>query len=106
MSLRRTCLVAVFTAGLAACSMPDPRPTVSFATASGPTPATPRLIPLEGRLPDVRAGAPVAEEGGRTADLGAQLRRRGAAIRGPVISPAERARLEAAIARARAETGG
>jgi len=86
--------------------MPDPRPTVAFATATGPAPATPRLIPLEGRLPDYAAGLPAAEEGARTADLGARLRRRGAAIRGPVIPPAERARLEAAMERARAESGG
>lgn len=105
MPVRPALLVAALAAGAAGCAMPQPQPSVQFATAAAPIPATPRLIPLDGALPDPQAGAPVAAAGTQTADLGASLRRRGAAMQGPVISPGERRRLEAAIARARAAAG-
>ncbi len=92
-------------AALAACETPDPRPGVSFASAAGPAPGAPALIPLEGRLPEPRAAEPITAASAEVAEDGARLRERGAALRGPVISEADRARFEAVRARA-AESAG
>lgn len=91
-------------AALAACETPDPRSTANFATAAGPAPATPPLIPLEGRLPEPGAAGPIVAASEAVAEDGARLRQRGAALRAPVIPAADRARFEAVRARA-AEAG-
>lgn len=88
---------------VAGCGTPDPQPQVSFASAAGAAPPAPALIPLEGALPDPKAPEAVAAAGEATAADGARLRGQAAAMRGPVISAAERRRLDAALARAAAE---
>lgn len=94
---------AIFAAAaLAACETPDPRPGVSFASAAGPAPGAPALIPLEGRLPEPQAAEPIATASAAVTGDGARLRQRGAALRAPVISAADRARFDAVRARAAA----
>jgi hypothetical protein len=95
MRLRPRSLPALFAALLSACAdLPPADPAVGKA----PPPA---LLPLDRLLAGVDAGSGRSPETA-LADRAARLRARAALMRGPVLDPATRARLAAAIRDGRA----
>lgn len=69
-----------------------------FAQRAGGPSTTPALVPMEGLIAQAVPGRATAGARDALAGRAAGLRARAAAMRGPVHSPATRARLAAAIA--------
>ena len=69
-----------------------------YALKTGKTSETPSLVPMDGLIAQAAPGRATAEARDALVARAAGLRARAVAMRGPVHSPATRARLAAAIA--------
>ncbi|PWE28803.1 hypothetical protein DDZ14_18615 [Maritimibacter sp. 55A14] len=83
---------------LSACLEPIPKVDTGFSTAADPD-LRPRLIPLDGALPEPGEGRLSAEDMERQADRADSLRRRAAALNATVIGQGDRKRLEGGVTR-------
>ena len=97
MRARPVLALAVAGLALAACAPPEDLPPALTAVAASDAPY-PALAPLKGLL--ARGAGPLrvsAQTEAQVASAAAALRARAAALRGPVVDPATRARMAAGV---------